>query len=164
MDIVKILSDLKGKVLDATHFELLQSAYELQNENITQLKENNEAIKETNGFLNEKIERLNSEKIDLQSTVEHLEAKLASIPAEGEVGLSATAIDILRKCIEQDITDFDLNRIIPQLSYSRLQTEAAIDELEEKDLIQLGSVGMDSGPNYYITPEGKKQALKLSNE
>lgn len=48
MEITKILQTIKGKVLDATHFELLRNAYELQEKNITQLKSNNEALKESN--------------------------------------------------------------------------------------------------------------------
>ena len=37
MDILGVLQTLKGKVLDATHFELLKHAYELQDENLKQL-------------------------------------------------------------------------------------------------------------------------------
>ena len=35
-------------MLDAVNFELLKTAYELQNQNIEQLKNNNTALKESN--------------------------------------------------------------------------------------------------------------------
>ncbi len=56
MEITKILSTIKGKVLDATNYELLSSAYEIQQQNIIQLKENNTSIKENNELLKNKIQ------------------------------------------------------------------------------------------------------------
>ena len=53
-DVLKILSDIKGKALDAVNFELLKRTYELQNKNIEQLKNNNEALKESINLLKEK--------------------------------------------------------------------------------------------------------------
>ena len=42
MDVIAILQTLKGKVLDATHFDMLKHAYELQDQNLKQLKTNND--------------------------------------------------------------------------------------------------------------------------
>src|SRR5688572_26032865 len=58
MDVISILNGIKGKVLDAAHFDLLRSAYDLQNENIEQLKSNNEAIRENNILLRNASETL----------------------------------------------------------------------------------------------------------
>ena len=69
MDISKILSDIKGKVLDAANFDLLMHAYDLQNENIKQLKNNNQALKENNDLLKEKVENLEEENQSLRKSV-----------------------------------------------------------------------------------------------
>ena len=44
---MQILAGLKDKVLDASHFDILRHAYELQNQNIEQLKTNNDALSST---------------------------------------------------------------------------------------------------------------------
>ncbi len=162
MDIGKILSEIKGKVLDAAHFELLESAYELQNQNIEQLKENNSAIKEKSALLQEKATHLEKENNELKARVEDLESQLANHSGQTEaIKLSEVAVAILRVCIERDITDFYSENMITVISFTRMQTEAAIEELEEKGLVALASVGPD-GSNYYVTSEGKKFALEMS--
>ena len=69
MDISRILNDIKGKALDAAHFDLLKHAYDLQNENIEQLKSNNQALRESNDLLAEKVKRLEKENESLRRSV-----------------------------------------------------------------------------------------------
>jgi len=164
MDIGKILGEIKGKVLDAAHFELLQNAYELQRQNIEQLKENNAAIKEKSSLLNEKAEHLSKENEELKARIEELEAQIQKVTSSTEPNsLSEVATTILKKCIERDVTDFYVNQMIDELPYSRMESEIAIDELKELKLIRLSSAG-SNGVNYRVTNAGKKFALGMSQE
>lgn len=69
MDISKILSDIRGKVLDAEHFDSLMHAYDLQNENIKQLQNNNKALRESNERLQEEVNRLKIENESMRKSV-----------------------------------------------------------------------------------------------
>ena len=75
MDILGILTGIKGKVLDAAHFDLLHSAYDLQNQNIELLKNNNEAITENNQLLRDGSDKLETE-------IGRLKAENAGLRAE----------------------------------------------------------------------------------
>lgn len=97
MDVTSVLQSVKGKVLDAAHFELLKHAYGLQEENITQLKSNNEALKESNLLLQDKIKKLEVQSAELEqklgeasSTVQRLQP-----PASSKNSLSAPAHAVL---------------------------------------------------------------------
>ena len=85
MDMLAILSGIKGKVLDAHNFDLLKRVYDLQNENIEQLKSNNEALKEKNGLLEEKAALLKKDNESLKATIETLKSRLAALPNAGEL-------------------------------------------------------------------------------
>ena len=50
-EIIKILEQLKQKGLDVVQVELLKNAYDLQNRNLAQLKENNTALRESHDLL-----------------------------------------------------------------------------------------------------------------
>lgn len=164
MDIIAILNAIKGKVLDATHFELLQNAYELQNQNIDQLNENNAALKESNDLLKSKVESLVKENGALKSHLSELEGRLAAIRSEvGERDLSEVASAILMKCVENDIANFYSEWMVNAVPFSRLQVEAAIDELEERELIDLGSVDVN-GYHYSLTTGGKKYVLQMGQK
>jgi len=159
MDILSILSGLKGKVLDATHFELLQSAYELQNQNISQLKENNAAIKESNVLLTDKIQQLTKQNNKLQDDIDNLKEKIPQV--ENEV--SNVALALLKKCVEIDATDFYVDEMADLIPYTKMQFEAAIDELEEIKLLEF-SINDPSGDNYIITRDGKKYILQMCSD
>ena len=161
MDVLKILSGLKGKVLDAAHFELLQSAYELQKQNIDQLKENNSAIKESNELLKEKNEQLFSANQILSADIEELKSKLPKETSPALVNLSESAISILTKCIELDVTNFYDQEFVKNIPYSKVKLEAAIDELEEINFLELGITNPYAGSKYNLTNPGKKFALQL---
>ncbi len=159
MDILSILSGLKGKVLDAAHFELLQSAYELQSQNISQLKENNAAIKESNVLLTDKIKQLTNENKELQDKLENLKSRIPQ--ADNEV--SNIAMALLKKCSEIDATDFYVDQMIDLIPYTKMQFEAAIEELEEIKYLEF-SINDQSGDNYRITRDGKKYVLQICSD
>lgn len=159
MDILSILSGLKGKVLDAAHFELLQSAYELQSQNISQLKENNEAIKESNALLNDKIQQLTKENEELQGNIYNLKSQIPQ--AENEI--SNVALALLNKCVEIDATDFYVDEMASHIPCTKMEFEAAIEELEEIKFLEF-SINDPSGDNYIITRNGKKYILQLSSD
>jgi len=166
MDIIKILSTIKGKVLDAEHFEILQHVYELQNQNIEQLKNNNSALKESNNLLKEKNDNLEKENSELKKRIVFLENELTlKKSTELPQKLSEVAEAILRKCMQEDITNFNDKNMIRSLPYSKIEIEAGIDELSHLKLVHLGSVQMmGGGANYYLTTEGMKFVLKLQNK
>jgi len=168
MDIIQILSTIKGKVLDAANFELLKTAYGLQNQNIEQLKNNNTALKESNDLLKEKINSLNKDNSTLKERVLILEDELRLKKEDSRSqGLSEVALAILGKCIKHDVTEFNDESMLGSLSpYSRIQVESAIDELEKLQLIYARSImgGFGEGTDYSLTAEGKKAALKIPSE
>ena len=55
MDAISLLSGLKNKVLDAKNYDLLKRTYDLQNQNIEQLKTSNTAFKENNERLKDEL-------------------------------------------------------------------------------------------------------------
>ena len=97
MDTLKILGDIKGKVLDAAHFDLLKHAYELQEKNIEQLKSNTEALKESNEQYKEKLYKLEQEIKKLQKLITDYELRLEKLELnELEISEVADAICIWR--------------------------------------------------------------------
>lgn len=93
VDIPAILANIKDKVLDATHFELLQHAYDLQNQNVEQLTRNNEALRESNELLKGEVARLKVENESSRITIESLKSRLAALPNDSE--LCADEVKIL---------------------------------------------------------------------
>lgn len=166
MDIIQALTVLKGKVLDAANFELLKSAYELQNENIEQYKNNNTALKENNDLLKEKISGLKEENDNLKKRVKIIEDDLRGREnADSFQKISEFAEAILRKCIKDDKSDFTDEKMLASLPFSRLQAEAGLDELIRFKFVGHGSASMVGGAaTYYLTSEGTKLALKISSK
>lgn len=145
MDILKILDGIKGKVLDAAHFELLKHAYELQENNISQLKTNNAAIKESNELLKEHSKKIEGKAEQLEEELYHLKKQLKQqIETENDVvQLSENATKIIRKIISEDITDFYQNAIIDVMGISKIAVEAALDELVENGVLKPTQHGED---------------------
>ena len=163
MEYGKILASIKGKVLDAAHFELLKSAYDLQAQNLEQLQANNAALKESNDLLKEKAGTLAKQCEQLKVRVAELEARLAAAAPEAkDVRFSETATAILTRCVKQDITDFYAEEMIEALPITRMEVEVAIDELEAREVLELGSIG-PRGPRYVLTEIGMRRALDMKN-
>lgn len=161
MDITSILQGIKGKVLDAAHFDLLKHAYELQEQNINQLKSNNEAIKESNLLIQEKNKHISGEMVALESRIQELEEALAKaqVPETALNEPSSVALAVLGKFKERDVTDMYQHQIAHLLPHTNIEVESALDELSELELISFGSVSYENGVNYYLTGKGKKFLL-----
>lgn len=155
MGVLDILSDVKGKVLDSVHFDMLESAYQLQEENILQLKSNNEALKENNGLLKEKVTDLQSQLKNLSAEIEPLrELKLKEDLSNDE--LSANAKTIIELFIETDSTSLDENFMIQKLPFGKIEFSAAMRELEAFDIAEWGSASFDGGLSYHLTDAGSE--------
>ena len=155
MDILGILNTIKGKVLDAAHFELLQSAYGLQDENIKQLKENNLLLKEKNNDLLQ-------ENSHLKQRLAVLETQLIKQSTIVQQKLSETAKSILSKCKERDMTSFSEDDMQRSLSYSKMQFETGLDELIHLELIRQNIAASFRGSSEYeLTPRGKRLAQEV---
>lgn len=157
MDISSILSGLKDKVLDAAHFELLKSAYQLQEQNIAHLKSNNEAHRESVNLQHEKIERLERERDCLAVEVEKLRAELEAHEPPGTADeLSEESEAVMGAFLSRDATTLDEHTIRQHVGFGKIELNAAIDELKEYELISLGSISMNGPPKYRLSDKGKK--------
>ena len=110
MNVSEILKGLKGKVLDATHFDLLRHAYVLQEENIKQLKTNNEALKESNSLLLERVKKLEGTQKMLEKRFEELQSKDNS--PQAHIKLSELALAVLEAYYEADRSEM-LKKTLP---------------------------------------------------
>ena len=159
MDIGKLLGNLKGKVMDANHFELLKHAYDLQEQNIIQLKNNNAALKESNELYKEKdasyIEKINfleEENLTLSEAV-----KAIKIPKEDDkIVLSENAAKILECIVQSDATDFYQNQIVDVVGIGKINAEAGLDELSNYGLVRCVSAHRHYGLHYHLTEKAKR--------
>lgn len=159
VDILGILGSLKGKVLDASHYDLLEHAYKLQQENVTQLRENNAALRESADLLRAELGRAKDRVVALERENTELQTRVLASGPESE--LSTCALALLRWLVGDDLKAFyDVEAHDAELG-SKLETEAAIDELEAAKLIDVGSYG-SQGAHYYLTDAGKRFVLTLS--
>ena len=158
MDILKILDGVKGKVLDAAHFELLKHAYELQEHNISQLKTNNAALKESNELLKERSKGTEDKVEQLEEELCHVKTQLKQQIAEDDeiIKLSENATKIISRIINDDATDFYENAMIDLMDISRISVKAALDELSEHGLIEAYSARPGYGLHYHLTRKAKK--------
>ncbi len=156
MDIAGILGGLKDKVLDAAHFELLKNAYQLQEQNIDQLKSNNEAHKERVNLLHEKIEHLEKERDELAAEAGRLRQELTAVqPAADDGGaVSDEAAAVLVVYATKDATTLDDNVILQAVEFGNIELEAAISELVARDVLRLGSIAMGGAARYSLTDQG----------
>ena len=171
MDPLKLLADVKGKVLDAINFDMLKSAYELQAQNLDQLKSNNDAFRENNELLKEKAARLQSDVVRLRTEVERLEkGALAKPPIYTPTGLP---LQMLRSFKRRDASSLEDTQIMQDVRSGTLEFEAAIKELQMANLLRASSLRMRSrgdrgvswgGTTYALSDEGRKLILALPND
>lgn len=76
MEIVKLLGTFKGKALDLKDVELLKHAYQLQDENIKQLKTSNDLFREQVESLRLQIRERDSEIASLTGEIAQTKAQL----------------------------------------------------------------------------------------
>ena len=158
--IIMILTETKGKILDAAKFDLLKGNYELQNQTICQLKEHNEALQARN-------ESLNSEVADQKMKIKTLEEQLSELRNNAKTlereasqqNLSEVANNILALYLELDQTELYAEQIIRDISHSRIAVESAIDELCDEGYIESSYGNIEMGIKYLLTPKGKKAIL-----
>ncbi len=158
MNIGTILSDIKGKVLDAAHFDRLKHAYDLQSDNIEQLSRNNAAFKEGNELLLKQVAELKEANDSLTQTVAQLRQRLAKLDDEPTLSrLSEVALAVLHLYQQADSTRlYKETDILATLSFTRIQIESAIDELKKADMIKDRSIHPTRGICYSLTERAKR--------
>lgn len=156
MDVLKTLAQIKGKVLDAAHFELLAHAYELQDQNINQLKINNEALKESNQLYKDKIERFETDLLNAKQRIEKYEQHLNKLTTNtNKLELSDVANSILILFYKCDVRSLFFIDIVQGANSSEIRTQAALDELYKAGLINCGAAQSRlKGANYCLTANG----------
>jgi len=75
--------------------------------------------------------------------------------------LSEAATWILSYCQNQDATDFYDLRVFDDIGKSKIELELGIEDLQAAGLVEIGSYS-PFGTNYYLTTEGKRQALNFA--
>ena len=156
MDISKILVDLKGKVLDSAHFDLLKHAYDLQEENIKQLKTNNDALKESNQLLQDEVSALKKVKDDLASENSIVRAMFPS----DDIGLSEEADYVLKVFLSRDVINVFVKDLLRESGVSIIRTQSGITELQEKGFVSYGRPL--AGENIVgLSPRGQKRLAKI---
>ena len=137
MSFTKVIGSIKGKVLDAAHFEILKSAYELQEENIKQLQINNKLLEDKVTKLEEENKDFKEANQELSETISELQQKLYGFASDtGGVELSEVAHDILNVYKQHDETLLFDEFVASELSYSKIQVKAGFDELNTAGLTQ----------------------------
>lgn len=130
-----LLADLQNNLADTKLevIELKNRIYKLEQENL---------------LLKDKNNRL--EKQSKESSLE-----------DSETTLSKHATDILQKCKKIDSTTFNDLVMCKLLSSSlaRLEFDAGLSELLEKELILQSTVDFGDGASYSLTPEGKRYLI-----
>lgn len=156
MDIIKLLQGLKGKVLDAAHFELLEHAYKLQEENIKQLRTNNDALRESNALISEELTRLRAERESMNGELIHVKTPVKNDNYE----LSEFAEHILSLYEESDAIKLFESDILEGSKLTAIQTQSGITELQEYGLISY-AIPKAGGNLYALQPMGKE---RLANQ
>ena len=156
MDIIDILGTIKGKVLDTSHFDLLINAYELQNQNIVQLKDNNDALRVSSELLKQKIKELNDENTILRETIKKYKNIIKLLPQTSLIdNFSEIAVNILELYISNDTTELWEKYIMRTLSFSEIQVQEGLDELRRAELISSYSFDPSHGREYSLTEKGR---------
>lgn len=161
MDMISILNGLKNKVLDVKNYELLKHTYELQEENIKQLKTSNETIKDNNKLLQEKVDLLEKENRELNKSLPKIQDR-----NESEV-LSEVELAILELYRERSAEPlYKESQIIPALSsnFTRIQIEAEIDKLEEVKMLEWSHRKSDRGRSSWLEARNKLRVNVQSHE
>lgn len=162
MDITAILSGIKGKILDARHIEMLKHAYELQNQNIEQLKNNNDAIRDSNEHLKERIASLTKENEALMAANAILESRHKALPQDGEVSEDAKRILVLLS--ERDGEEFVTNQIALCLGLSPTKTQYCLDTMLKRKYVSVWcGVGLNGPGERYYSLRDKGRAYLIEN-
>ena len=141
-------------MLDATNYELLANAYELQQQNIVQLKENNTSIKESNSLLKEKLntyEELIEEQSEKLSQLESQILLPKSIDKDSRNIEDNTILSFLSKNSQAAIYKDHLSS---HLGLQDAKTQYYLDSLLEDKLVR-ASYNMSRPTKYSLTKQGR---------
>jgi len=156
MDIKKILGTIKGKVIDDSHFDLLKNAYEQQDRDIVQLKNNNEALGESNELFKQKLIKLTDENTILKESINKCKHIIKLLPQTSLIDdFSEIAVNILELYISNDTTELWEKFIMRTLPFSEIQVQAGLDELSRAELISSYSFDPSHGKEYSLTEKGR---------
>jgi len=156
MDIIKILGTIKGKVLDDSHFDLLKNAFDQQDQDIVQLKNNNDALGESNELFKQKIKKLTDENTILKESVNKYKHIIKLLPQTSLIDdFSEIAVNILELYISNDTTELWEKFIMRTLPFSEIQVQAGLDELSRAELISSYSFDPSHGKEYSLTEKGR---------
>jgi DNA-binding transcriptional ArsR family regulator len=158
-----ILGSLKGKVLDVHHIELLKDAYEKQDENIKQLKLNNEAIREQSelikGQLQDRDARIREFEQEVQELTSKLEAAQGQIPKPPE-NLDAECEAILQYLAERPHSDIWNDDLASALRKPITMIDHHLDLLEEGDYVYRNYNFHREGSSVSLASRGRAYAVQ----
>ncbi|GAV19761.1 hypothetical protein MMIC_P0718 [Mariprofundus micogutta] len=147
MNIMATLNAFKGKQLNDELIQLITSVFDKQNSKLEKLKEQNASLEKSVADLSVQLER-----------------KVAPPrPVTTSNQLSEVETAVLSNCIDSGISGFCSEDMVTSLSYGRLETISAIDQLERKGLLLIGPLAPE-GTFYSISDKGKKYVHKIEND
>jgi predicted nuclease with TOPRIM domain len=156
MDIINILGNLKGKVLDDAHFDLLVDAYEQQTQSIVKLKDNNNSLRVKSELLKQKIKELSDENTKLRTNLKKYKNIIKLLPQTSLIdNFSEVAANILELYIKNDTTEPWEKYIMRTLSFSEMQVQESLEELRRGELISSYSFDPSHGREYSLTEKGR---------
>jgi DNA-binding transcriptional ArsR family regulator len=163
MDILNLLGTLKGKALDLKDIELLKHAYELQEENIKQLKTSNESYRES-------MELLRSQSSDRQNQIVELKSALAGLQTELETvrkqipapsnALPPECSDILRHLANNPDHDWWNTELARLIGKPLTAVDHYLDVLKDGDYVYLSWSMNRDGTNVDLAARGREYAVK----
>lgn len=163
MDRVYILNRMRGELLDDESHAQLKDIFKELDGKIERLKKNSSALRDTIEKIQAKKKRLKKENKELLLKVSELEAQLASVkPVIKSPALAEVARELMKSCLDSGIQGFCAEDMYASLSYSRLEISAAISDLEQREMIRIGSISADDC-QYELTNLGKRQLLQIKN-
>jgi len=158
MGFIETLETWGGKVLDVARMDLLKHTYKLQEDNIGQLKTNNEALKDSNELLKEKNVELKNEVATLRTNLE--EARQA-IRDDAEPELSEIELKLLKFFGNNDGDVFASDRLRPRGGFKEQKAvlEHALTNLSHLGFLDVVPTFGDETP-YAIAHKGREFLIK----
>jgi hypothetical protein len=152
MDFLTLLSTMEYRVLDAKNFELLKTAYALQEQNLEHLRGANAALTENAELLRTRVEQLAAEVAKLRADREALQQIL---PPDVVFSPSPLARDILAVFQRREATQINDKLDVAEIPGARSAIDAAFEELCAAKLVEMSSIG-ENGCWFSLTRYGKQ--------
>jgi predicted RNase H-like nuclease (RuvC/YqgF family) len=145
VDIPAILSSIKGKVLDAGHFDLLKHAYDLQNDNIEQLTRNN-------GLLKEEVARHKQEIKSLKAEAATLKSKVEALPKAGELDENERSILVTLSSCDYEPT---AEEIASCLRLNLTRVEYHLERMNNEQYLGRHNSWEEPSSRFYLLQRGR---------